>query len=163
MKRLIATLLITALLLSCVGCFSGTNMPFNGDISFHDMTMTIPADFIRDSTQSDDNLWVFEKGRYTQMIILKRNDLTAEENDTLQGYADYMQEVGATTATVDFNGQKAVYTTYTKEEVFCQELLFVYSNSSYAIALRGGSEADFDSLLSSVAFPADAVTESQPA
>ena len=44
----------------------------------------------------------------------------------------------------------AVHSTYTREEQFCQEMLFVYNGSIYALALRGGTEEEFDAFLKSV-------------
>ena len=63
MKKAISLLLLlcfaAALFSGCA--FENVRMPFNGKIEFHDITAVIPSDFIRDSTQSKDDLWVFEK------------------------------------------------------------------------------------------------------
>ena len=75
LKTIAYVSLLLSVLLLLSGCFGPTyNMPFNGDIVFHDLSLTIPRDFIRDSPQSNDDLWAFEKGMYKQIIILHRTD-----------------------------------------------------------------------------------------
>ena len=74
MKRVMLIVMILAMIIVLWGCSLGIDMPFNGVVSFHEITITIPSDFIRDSTQSNPDLWCFEKNRYSQMIILQRKD-----------------------------------------------------------------------------------------
>ncbi len=150
MKKLIAVALALLTLVSLAACGRGSRMPFNGDITFHELTMTVPDSFIRDSTQSDDNGWVFEKGGYKQMIIVTRSERTQDADTTLQSYAESMTEVGATTEITEYLGCKGVRSAYTRNEMFCQEMLFIHGTSIYAIALRGGTEAEFDDLLGTV-------------
>ena len=150
MKRIIALFTVALIVLSLVSCGFGSDMPYNGDVTFNDITVVIPQQFIRDSTQSTNDLWVFEKGFYNQLIILSRNDLGGEVGEVLDGYVDYMKSMGSDSKRTTLAGCEAVHTTYTKNGQFCQEMLFVYNNSTYAIALRGGTEDDFKSLLDSV-------------
>ena len=150
MKKVITLLLIILILFTLDGCMFRSNMPFNGDIEFHDLSLTIPESFIRDSTQSNDDLWLFEKGRYSQLIILSRQDLDGDESSTLDDYAAYLSEQGVEVSKTTFLQHDAVHSTYTKEEQFCQEMLFVYNGSIYALALRGGSVEEFDAFLNSV-------------
>ena len=57
-RNLLALFLLAATMLCLVGCRSFFNlpqdggMPFNGPITFHELALTIPDGFIRDSTQS---------------------------------------------------------------------------------------------------------------
>ena len=66
MKKVVSIFLVLIFVFSLTAC---SQMPFNGDIEFHDISLTIPERFIRDSTQSNDNLWVFECDNYSEYII----------------------------------------------------------------------------------------------
>lgn len=150
MKRIVALFTVLVALISLASCGLGSDMPYNGDVTFNDITVSIPQKFIRDSTQSTSDLWVFEKGFYKQLIILSRNDLGGEVDEVLDGYVDYMKSMECDSKRTTFAGCEAVHTTYTKDGQYCQEVLFVYNSSTYAIALRGGTEEEFKSLLDSV-------------
>ena len=132
------------------GCNSNTDMPFNGEISFHEISVTIPEDFIRDSSQSNDDMWAFEKDFYEKCIIISRTDINGDTTLSLKNYADYMEEQGAVSEVTTFSDKEAVHSTYTKDDEYCQEMLFAYNDSFYAVALRGGDENEFESLLSTV-------------
>ena len=152
MKRYITVVTVLILLISLVSCGSRSDMPYNGDITFHEIGIGIPQNFIRDSTQSTSDAWIFEKGFYKQMIIITRNDLGGEVGAVLDNYVAYMTEMGCDSSRTTFAELESVHTTYTKDGQFCQEMLFVYNNSTYAIALRGGTEEEFQALLDSVKF-----------
>ena len=155
MKKLFALFLALSILFTVSGCGFRPNMPFNGDIEFHDLALTIPASFIRDSTQSDDDLWLFEKGFYDQLIILSRQDLVGDEAATLDDYAAYLSEQGAEVSRTSFLQRDAVHSAYTREEQFCQEIVFIHNESIYAIALRDGTQEEFFDFLKTVAMKAD--------
>lgn len=150
MKRIVALFTVLITLLSLVSCGFGSDMPYNGDVAFNGITVSIPKKFIRDSTQSTDDLWIFEKGFYKQFIIISRNDLVGEVGEVLDGYVEYMKAMECDSKRTTFAGCEAVQTTYTQDGQFCQEMLFVYNSSIYAVALRGGAEEEFKSLLDSV-------------
>ena len=150
-KKLAAVLLLALLVSSLAGCGSRVSMPFNGDIVFYELTAEIPADFIRDSTQSHENLWIFEKDSYSQYILVTRSDVSGDPIAGLEDYALYLKEQGVNAQRVTFGEMEAVQSAYTREGVFCQEMLFAYNGSFYAVALRGGTEAEFSALLDSVA------------
>lgn len=150
MKRIVAFFTVLVALIFLASCGLGSDMPYNGNVTFNDITVSIPQKFIRDSTQSTNDLWVFEKGFYKQLIILSRNDLGGEVDEVLGGYVDYMKSMECDSKRTTFAGCEAVHTTYTKDGQYCQEVLFVYNSSTYAIALRGGTEEEFKSLLDSV-------------
>lgn len=149
-EYLCVLLLILAMICSLVGCRPPSDMPYNGDITFHKLTMTIPSTFIRDSTQSSNDVWLFEKGYYDQLIILSRKDITGETDASLDGYVEYMSEQGAKSERTTFLEYSAVLSEYTKDDQFCQEMLFAYNGSFYAIALRGGTQQEFQTLLNTV-------------
>jgi hypothetical protein len=139
-----------------VGCRALFNLPqdggtpFNGPITFHELALTIPKNFIRDSTQSTQDAWLFEKGFYSRMIILTRNDQSGDVEAGLNSYRERMKEIGAASERTTFLELPAVHSTYTKDGTYCQEILFVYHGSYYAIALRGGDEEEFRDLLATV-------------
>ena len=153
MKRVMLIVMILAMIIVLWGCSLGIDMPFNGVVSFHDITITIPSDFIRDSTRSNQDQWCFEKDRYSQMIILQRKDAGSDVSATLDDYVVYMTEQGCSSQRTTFRDLDAVRTTYTKDGQFCQEVLFCLNESLYAIALRGGTEDSFAALLDSVVLP----------
>lgn len=151
-RRILTWIAVFALLGSLAGCHfqSYSDMPFNGSVSFHNVNVTIPNSFIRNSTQSNQDLWIFEKGNNRQIIILSRKDITADTDASLESYVAYMKEQGADSQRGTFMEMDAVLSTYTKDDVFCQELLFAYNGSFCAIALRGGTNEEFQSLLNTV-------------
>lgn len=146
-RCLLPAILLIALILS--GC-NVSKMPFNGDISFHDLSLTIDKRFIRDSTQSTRDLWIFEHGGYSEYVILSRQDAPADVTASLEDYAAYLTEEGAEAELTEFLGCEAVSSSYTKDGKACREILFAYSGSLYAIALRGGDEEGFRALTDSV-------------
>lgn len=151
MKKFLAVILCTALLLVCTGCtFSTSDMPFNGDLIFHDISLTIPTRFIRDSTQSTDALWIFERGNYSEYIILSCKAANGDTAEALPGYVEYMKENGANSRIITFMDNDAVISKYDMEGMFCQELLFIKNDSYYAVALRGGAQEGFTELTDSI-------------
>ena len=147
-------LLLPVLILTLLfpGC-GRSSMPFNGEIQFHDISVVIPKDFIRDSTQSNADLWVFEKGYYTECILITRSDADENVSAQLDSYAERMKELGAESVRGTCLDTDAVLTTYTKEGQYCQEILFPCNGSIYAFALRGGTEQAFQSLLEGLRIP----------
>ena len=154
MKKAIAPILVLLLMISLMtglsACGPRINMPFNGEIRFHDIGLTIPEKFIRDSTESTEDLWVFEKGFYSQYIVLSRQVADGDPAAILDNYAAYLTQEGVNARQGTFLETEAVFSDWTREDMFCQEVLFVYDGSVYAISLRGSSREDFEALLQSV-------------
>ena len=140
MKKLISLFWVFILAFSLASC---SKMPFNGEIEFHNISLTIPERFIRDSTQSNDDLWIFERGGYSEYIIISRKDFTGDVKTALDDYVAYMKENSAESEIISFLDDDAVLSTYYMNNVHCQEILFAYHNSFYAVALRGGTQSDF--------------------
>ena len=150
MRKLICFMLILGILVLSAGCFNISSMPFNGDITFHDIALTVPEKFIRDSTQSNDDQWIFEYHNYAEYIILVRSEIGQQNaEEFLKTYQNSMAEVG-TSELITFQGKAAVHSSYTKDGISCNELFFPYQDAFYAIALRGASDADFQQLIGSV-------------
>ena len=150
MKKTVLALLLLFSLIFCYGCTAGIDMPFNGEIGFHDITLTVPERFIRDSTQSNEDLWIFEQGNYSEYILISRKDITGDTASSLESYVEYMKSNNAESSIVSFLGVDAVHSVYYTDEVFCQEILFPYEGSFYAVALRGGTEESFEEIVSTV-------------
>lgn len=143
-----AALVLLALLLS--GC-SGTKMPFNGEVNFHGMQITIPDSFIRDSTQSTDNQWVFEHGGYQQYIVL----MFHEEAADLEQYRDSMLANGCDSA-IEEGCDGAVVSSWTEADGnFRQEKLLLRGGHTYVVMLHNGDEAAFKTLTLSIGMPAE--------
>ena len=147
MKKLISLFLVLAFVFSLSAC---SKMPFNGEIEFHSISLTIPERFIRDSTQSNDDLWIFEHDNYSEYIIISRKDITGDAGSSLLNYVEYMKENGADSEIASFLNNDAVLTTYYKDDVFCQEILFAYNSSFYAVALRGGTQSGFAEIVNTI-------------
>ena len=145
-KRICAAALVVVMLVSFCGC---SQMPFNGDVTFHGISLTIPERFIRDSAQSTDDFWVFEYKNYSEYILVSRKDMTADA-PTIESYAEAMKANGAESAVVPFLNRDAVISEYYLENVFCQELLLSYENSFYAVALRGGTQSGFEEITATI-------------
>lgn len=147
MKKLCVLFAFVLLLLT--GCNS--SMPFNGETAFHSITLTVPDDFIRDSTQSTEDFWVFECDNYSKCILLSRSDASGDARQICEDYVELMQERGTDSQIITFLNNDAVHSTYYQDDLFCQEIVFVYDNSSYAVALRGGTEEEFIKIMGTIA------------
>lgn len=165
MKRIIMGLIALCLIASLSGCFFALNLPFedeiekrddsktipyNGDIEFHSISLTVPERFIRDSTQSNEDMWIFERGFYSEYILISRRDANGEGNEKLESYKAFLLENGSSCETVTFLEMEAILCNYYQEEVFCQEIVFVYDDAVYAVALRGGKEESFSEITDSI-------------
>lgn len=149
MKKLVSLTVIFVLIFSLSAC---SKMPFNGEIDFNEISLTIPERFIRDSTQSNDDFWVFEHDNYSEYILISRKDITGDVQASLEAYADYMKENGAESEIISFLDTDAVFSTYYKDDMYCQELLFPCNNSFYSVALRGGNESGFEEITATITF-----------
>ena len=147
MKKFIGLFLAVVLVLSLAAC---SDVPFNGDIEFNDIALTIPENFVRDSTQSNENFWVFERNGYAEYILISRSFSEKEEAQVLENYVEKMRGIGAESEIVSFSGKDAVLSKYNKDNTFCQEILFPHNGDFYAVALRGGTEESFKSLIGTI-------------
>ena len=147
MKKFVCIFLTVIFVFTLSAC---SQMPFNGDIEFHDISLTVPERFIRNSAQSNDDLWIFEHDNYSEYIIISRKDITGEVQSALSDYVDYMKENGAESKIVSFLNDNAVLSTYNIDDEFCQEILFAYNSSFYAVALRGGTKDGFEEITNTI-------------
>ena len=150
LKKLSSIFLILIMIFTFYGC-NNSSMPFNGDIEFNEIALTIPEDFIRDSTQSSEDLWIFEQGGYEKYIIITRSDITGDTFESLENYIDYMKDNGADSSLTTFLDNDAVLSTYELDGLYCQEILFPHNESFYAVALRGSTADEFNTLTNTIA------------
>ena len=145
------------MVLLCTGCGLQFDMPLGGAVEFHDIAVTLPDGYVRDSTESTGDLWIFETGFYRKYVMLVRKDLTGDAAALMNSYAAYLTEQGALSVKTIFNGHEALRSSMNQGGVLWQEVYFAHGDSTYAIALRGGSEADFEAIINTVRLlePAD--------
>lgn len=126
------------------------DMPFNGDVCFHDICVSIPDAYIRDSTQSTADFYLFERGWFSSVIMLSREDAPDDPEGWIEGYRVYLQSQGASSEWTEFQGMRALESQQLRGGVLWQEMYFACEGSLYAVAVNGGSEAEFAALLDTV-------------
>ena len=150
------SLMIISIMLASAFLFEGckmSKMPLGGKIQFHEVTAVIPNGFVRDSTQSNDDQWVFEKGWYSEYIIIMRSDAKEDVIAQLDDYVVLMLERGADSSRGSYLNTDAVLSKYVRDGEYCQEITFCYNGSLYSFALRGGTDDEFQSLLNDINTP----------
>lgn len=153
MKRILSFLLLVSFLFALCSC-GGDIEPRT--VAIGEIKLEIPGNFIYDSTQSNSTFKVFEKGWYSQMILLSCSALNGDAEASLEGYAEYIKENGGSAELTSFKGSPAALAEYTKDEKACRELMFAHNGILYAVALRGGTDDDFTLIINSVVFPSSA-------
>lgn len=148
-KRQYAVVLLLLLSVLLSGCYPSSDMPFNGEIVFHDISITIPEQFIRDSGQSNEDLWAFERGFYKQIIILRRTDAFEDSPQSIAALMEEYESIGGTSEKLA-QYENAYSAQYTKDGVLCREMIFIYGDSVYCIAMRGASDEEYAALLDTV-------------
>ena len=151
-KRILCLLLCLVLFPILTGCLRNeSSMPFNGEITFHSIRLTIPSEYVRDSTQSNADTWLFEQGWYKKTIIIMHRQHSYDPSEYISTYAEGLQGQGIQSELTTFMGAPAAMSSATKENgVFWQELSFAMDGVFYAIALNGGTETEFQALLDSL-------------
>jgi len=158
-KRLISLIAMLMVMLAVLcSCGTGSRMPFNGKVEFHGIEITIPDSYVRDSTQSNDDMWVFEQGNYSKYIIMSCK--TAEDgSDHIVSYSSFIVNMGGTVEYVEFMGHNGMCAVYEKDNETCYETLFVIDDEVYSIALRGGDEVEYMELMDTVKIPSFRMTK----
>ena len=150
---ILGLVLLTVLLNGLTSCVN-PGMPMNGKANFHDITITIPGSFARDAMQSYEDFWIFNNEDDKQMILMSYREITGDQEALLANYVADIKARGGQTTSESFLQMECVLATYTIEDVFCQEIVFAYGGSFYAVALRGGTQEEFQSLLETVGLSA---------
>lgn len=155
MKKTVAFLIVLILLLSLCACVAPTEymeMELGGATTFYDVEYRIPTFYIYDSTQSKENFAVYESGWYSKLLLMSRGAVKKDPARLhLESYAEGVKKVGAHYCEfIEFKGVEAVLARYNVEDKPCTEVFFVYGNSTYAIALRGETEENFNIFIDAV-------------
>lgn len=161
MAKVIMLLIAVCCVLSA--CTSSKEMPFNGKIQFHEICLEIPKNFVRDSTQSKEDLWVYEHHNYASYILLLYKDASGVQNpeEELASYGEYICGQGGSvveTGSASFNEDDVPYiilSYITNDDKEGREFYFFYNDSFYSVALRGGSEEEFVTLYESIGVPGE--------
>ena len=159
-RRLIAVCLLLTLSLSLL-CSCGilrriTSYFGNSDpeqstpFRFYGITVSLPFGFVRDTTASTDTAAVFERGWYKEVIIVNVSSIGTADEAGLDRYIGLIAESGGQSERTSFLSRSAVRSSFTKNGVLCREILFLYQDCFYAIALDGGTEEVFTLLIGSV-------------
>lgn len=149
--RTIAFIFLLIFAACSAGLAAQSGMPFNGRIAFHKIALTIPSNYVRDSTQSTEDFWIFEKGFYSKCIMLSRKDAQGEAKEQLDNYAEYLKSQGIDSQRTTFLQLEAVYSESLQEDASWREMLFAHDGSLYAVAMRGGTTEEMQALLDTVA------------
>ena len=150
------------LILSIAGCSLSDRiytMP-ETQVTLNDMQVTIPYGYIIDSTQSNDTSLVYETGFYAKYIVVTQTVTVAagKEDQTLDNYVTRILESGGSSQRTTFLDQPAVRSTFTSQDgKNAEEMLFIHNGYCYAISMRGGTEQEFQDLLSTVVLSDEAV------
>ena len=150
------------LILSIAGCSLSDRiytMP-ETQVTLNDMQVTIPYGYIIDSTQRNDTSLVYETGFYAKYIVVTQTVTVAagKEDQTLDNYVTRILESGGSSQRTTFLEQPAVRSTFTSQDgKNAEEMLFIYKGYCYAISMRGGTEQEFQDLLSTVVLSDEAV------
>ena len=162
MRNLCIALAYLLLILSIAGCSLSEliyTMP-ETQVTLYDMQVTIPYGYVIDSTQSNDTALVYETGFYAKYIVVTQTVTVAagEEDQTLDNYVTRILESGGSSQRTTFLEQPAVRSTFTSQDgKNAEEMLFIYNGYCYAISMRGGTEQEFQDLLSTVVLSDEAV------
>ena len=142
-------------------------MPFNGEVTFHDMNVTIPSSFIRDTTQSSDDIWVFECNNYKSYIMLIHGALEMQGGMTSpEEYCESLQSTGAASEVTSYRGYPCVYTTsVTNNGMYATEAVFFVGDTSYALTMCTTDEddmAEYQTVYASLSFAGGDLTTDGP-
>ena len=95
--------------------------------------------------------YTYTKGEYKKYIIITRSDITGDTFESLENYVDYMKDNDADSSLTTFLDNDAVLSTYELDGLYCQEILFPHNESFYAVALRGSTADEFNTLTNTIA------------
>lgn len=144
MKKLIVPIIIILTLIICTGCNKYPDEPFNGEVEFGELTLTIPDTYIRDTTVQGYEEGVakrWEKDNYKSTVTISRHekyDLTPEIMEQIT----YNQETqialdGVQSEAIDLFGHPALENTFDVEDGEMKYLIFSTSNYNYEFSVQG--------------------------
>ncbi len=147
MKKLSLILLALIMLVSLISCDSA-KVPVNGEIKFHEISLIIPSEFIGDTSQSNEDKWVFTSPEHE--IVLTRTDRIAPINHMIRDYCKLMEERNVSATEMKLGRLYTARAIYMQDGISCKEIFLVYRESAYTITLKGVATTEFDDLVNTI-------------
>lgn len=157
MKKLIIPIIIILSLVICTGCVNKyPDEPFNGEVEFGELTLTIPDDYVRDTTVQGYDEGVakrWEKDNYKSIVTISRHekyDLTPEAMEQIR----YNQETqlalnGVQSEETELFGNVALENTFDVEGGSMEYLIFSTDNYTYEFSVQGDI-SDYEQIKNSI-------------
>lgn len=123
------------------------NMPLTGSVKFWDINLDLPKEYVRDSTCSTIDEFIYESGNYKKYIVLTY----AYSGYDMEDYYDLMSDRGCDVEYRDILSSKSVVSRwYDDEDKYRQEVYMKVKGGTYAIMLCGGDEEEFEALIEEI-------------
>ena len=154
---LIFTTCLLLILTTCVGCNKYPNEPFNGEVEFGDITITIPDTYIRDTTVQGYKEGVakrWERDNYKSIVTISRHEKYELTDETMQQIV-YNQQTQMAVGTVQaekitFFDKVALQTTFEiEDEQEMKYLIFSDNEYTYEFSVQGDI-SDYETIKSSI-------------
>ena len=157
MKKLIIIIIIIITLMACTSCVDKyPNEPFNGKVEFSELTLTIPDDYVRDTTVQGYDEGVakrWEKDNYKSIVTISKHekyDLTPEAIEQLTYNQQTQMATGEVqSSTIDFLDNIALENTFEVDNGEMKYLIFSTDNYIYEFSVQGDT-SDYEQIKNSI-------------
>lgn len=157
MKKLIIPIIIIITLMACTSCVDKyPNEPFNGEVEFSELTLTIPDDYVRDTTVQGYDEGVakrWEKDNYKSIVTISKHekyDLTPEAIEQLTYNQQTQMATGEVqSSTIDFLDNIALENTFEVDNGEMKYLIFSTDNYIYEFSVQGDT-SDYEQIKNSI-------------
>lgn len=157
MKKLIIPIIIIITLMACTSCVDKyPNEPFNGEVEFSELTLTIPDDYVRDTTVQGYDEGVakrWEKDNYKSIVTISKHekyDLTPEVIEQLTYNQQTQMATGEVqSSTIDFLDNIALENTFEVDNGEMKYLIFSTDNYTYEFSVQGDI-SDYEQIKNSI-------------
>ena len=157
MKKLIIPIIIIITLMACTSCVDKyPNEPFNGKVEFSELTLTIPDDYVRDTTVQGYDEGVakrWEKDNYKSIVTISKHekyDLTPEAIEQLTYNQQTQMATGEVqSSTIDFLDNIALENTFEVDNGEMKYLIFSTDNYIYEFSVQGDT-SDYEQIKNSI-------------
>lgn len=157
MKKLIIPIIIIITLMACTSCVDKyPNEPFNGEVEFSELTLTIPDDYVRDTTVQGYDEGVakrWEKDNYKSIVTISKHekyDLTPEAIEQLTYNQQTQMATGEVqSSTIYFLDNIALENTFEVDNGEMKYLIFSTDNYIYEFSVQGDI-SDYEQIKNSI-------------
>lgn len=157
MKKLIIPIIIIITLMVCTSCADKyPNEPFNGEVEFSELTLTIPDDYVRDTTVQGYDEGVtkrWEKDNYKSIVTISKHekyDLTPEVMEQLTYNQQTQMATGEVqSSTIYFLDNIALENTFEVDNGEMKYLIFSTDNYIYEFSVQGDI-SDYEQIKNSI-------------